>query len=134
MILNQPLSLLFIEPENFGKESRGDAQKYLWFKDLLSTSPTGTYNEKTNCFTLNAEYTGVHTCICGDKSTLFDILLPNRMVTNSLAYHYLVHHWDEVSTREYFKLEQLNAYVNMIVDKEPHYMDIFNINFALPCL
>lgn len=39
---------------------------------------------------------GVHMCSCGAVSSSYDVLLPGDYVTNTLGYHYLVHHRDEV--------------------------------------
>jgi len=111
MILTNSLSLLFIEPRNEKKLNRSNLTKYKWFKQVLNDGQCGIYNDTSNTFKHDSFYLGLHTCKCGETSASYDILLPNKMITNSLAYHYLVYHSDEVPEIELFKLTQLKEYI-----------------------
>ena len=110
MILTSPLVLLYIEPTQPKSYDRSMANQYRWFKRLIETAieerQIGTYTEPST-FNKGTKYLGVHTCVCGAMSTNYDILLPNKMVTNSLAYHYLVYHYIEISPKELEKLTYL---------------------------
>lgn len=116
MILDSPNSLLYIEPKNAKKYNKSIACKFHWFGRLLDKlideNKIGSYNENNNSFSLGIHTLGHHTCICSEYSTGFDILLPNHMATNTLAYHYMAYHSDEVPESEWLKLEQLHNYLN----------------------
>lgn len=116
MIITNSLALLYIEPKQAKKYNKSLVIQYGWLKDILIDNQiAGTYNEDSNLFVKNCSYLGVHTCSCGERSTSFDILLPNRMVTNSLAYHYVCYHSEEVPELEWFKLGQLKEYLKFQV-------------------
>lgn len=120
MILESSLSLLFIEPTQPKWLHRSNQGKYRWLKTALSEGTPGVYNSVTHAFQKKTHYMGVHTCTaldCGERSSAYDILLPNNMITNSLAYHYVVYHSDEIPSGEWLKLDQLKQYLNLkIVD------------------
>ena len=50
---------------------------------------------------------GVHQCVCGEKSSSFDVLLPNGYITNTLAEHYLLWHRDEIPLEQIKILEKV---------------------------
>lgn len=115
MILNKPMTLLFIEPQNIKKINDINIIKYKWFKDLIDRKEIiGTYDDESNTFIKDCYYVGKHKCICGELSMEYDILLPNKMITNSLAYHYLCYHSDEILEMDLFKLAQLKDYIDML--------------------
>lgn len=108
--------LLFIEPKSEKKLNRSNLHTYKWLKEALSTGVIGCFTPAHNKFSTKNTYLGVHTCSCGERSTSYDILMPNRMVSNSLAYHYVVYHTDEVPASEFAKLELLKAYLSMQIE------------------
>lgn len=116
MIIDSPNSLLYIEPKNELKLNSIIGDKYLWFLLIIDkqvkNKQIGGYDKLNDSLILNTSFRGVHNCICGKRSTNFDILLPNNMITNSLSYHYILHHTDEIPQSEWLKLEKLYNYLN----------------------
>lgn len=53
-------------------------------------------------------YKGFFTCCCGKRSDNCDIILKGGVITNSLAMHYLLHHYDEVPKTELEKISKLS--------------------------
>jgi hypothetical protein len=73
--------------------------------DIKETRGSLNYNNGDFCTGL---YTmGVHTCVCGERSKCYDVLLNERFATNSLCEHYLVWHRDEVPENEINKVKCL---------------------------
>lgn len=116
MIITTPLSLLYIEPKQIKKYNEALAEKYEWVKQALLNCMPGAYIDESNRFEKNVTYWGKHQCSCGEWSTCFDILLPNHMITNSLAYHYICYHSAEIPEIEWFKLDQLKAYLELQIN------------------
>ncbi len=113
MILTTHLSLLYIEPRNNPKLCEEIDRKFQWFKTIIEDGIKGTYIDESNMFVERSYYVGVHVCVCGAESATYDVLLPNRMITNTLAYHYLVYHTDEIPRADWDKLEQLKMYIDL---------------------
>lgn len=122
MILTDASALLYIEPTNAPIFNRSVSQKFAWFKKLLSeqtdAKQIGCY-EGGQTFTPDTMYLGHHTCSCGAVSTGYDILLPNRTATNSLAFHYITQHTDEVPAAEWQKLADLKRYTTFKILDPP---------------
>ena len=56
--------------------------------------------------TIGMRYKGWHTCVCGEKSGSWDLIIKGY-TTNSLAAHYLRWHRDEVPMSEINKLKDV---------------------------
>lgn len=108
MILDSPNILLFIEPRNSPRES--DMAEFQWFVDLFNEQAVAGVGSAYGFETseqYRVAYLGIHQCSCGEWSSSQDYRLPNNMITNSLAIHYLQYHRDEIPKSEWFKLRQL---------------------------
>lgn len=55
------------------------------------------------------EWRGVHRCKCGAHSTNVNYKLPNGMITNSLAVHYVAWHRSDVPASELNKIMALEG-------------------------
>lgn len=95
MIVTDDKHLLMIEPQN-------EATKPI--RDLLTSM---TLFVVSNAKPSNHAYKGIHRCVCGEISDNRDWILPNGMITNSLAYHYITQHRAEVPEEELDKLRKL---------------------------
>lgn len=97
MIVKENTHILFIEPT--GNKSDEPIIDDLTNK-VLDAMLKATFNP-------HRVYRGWHTCVCGEKSSNKDFILPNGQITNSLAYHYIAEHRDEVPERELRKIRKL---------------------------
>ena len=90
MIINSLNSLLYIEPKNEPKYKPVMGNKYYWvlivINEQIEKKQIGCYDKTNDSLKLGWNFRGVHVCMCGKNSTNFDILLPNNMITNSLAF------------------------------------------------
>lgn len=83
---------------------------------------TGTYNNGK--IKLGEAFLGVHTCICGEKSTSYDYLISNNYSTNSLCAHYLKWHRHEIPEGELEKVMDIST-VKIIGDRLIKLLKIF---------
>ena len=101
-------SLLYIEPQRPAKMNQVMADRYSFLKDMMNRARRGIYNKSNGSFGAGCSYNGIHFCKCGARSNNYDLLLDCGLVTNSLAYHYIEFHWDEINANERAKLETLH--------------------------
>lgn len=96
MIVKENTHILFIEPT--GKKSEepiiDDLTKKVQDVMLNATFPEYMYK-------------GFHICGCGEFSDNRDWILPNGQITNSLAYHYIAEHREDVPDYEIEKIKNL---------------------------
>lgn len=109
-------ALLYIHPSK--DKSSNVNTNYEWYGELLiqtmlDNSKSGIFNRNGD-FNVGISTMGHHTCICGEQSHSCDYLLPNNMFTNSLSYHYLQYHYDEIPEIEFEKLKLLRNNVQFI--------------------
>jgi hypothetical protein len=96
MIVTENTHILFIEPT--GKKSEP-------IKDSLTNKVSNAMLSAT--FNPYRVYKGWHTCVCGEHSDNKEWVLPNGQIINSLAYHYIAEHRDEVPEFELEKIRNL---------------------------
>lgn len=110
--------LLYIEPkadEKLKKESTNEYIKIV--EDALKDAKEGVSNysdieNKKVRFDEGYGYKGFHTTDCGKTSSNKDYLLPNGMITNSLAPFYLRWYWESIPESEIEKLKELKNFLN----------------------
>lgn len=96
MILNLEQTLLYIEP----KESPSNEPVI----DEITKKMTAAFRKYTQtgglhcdgAFTPGGAFRGWHSCCDKGSSSNCDYMLPNGMVKNSLAMHYLAYHRSEI--------------------------------------
>jgi len=132
MILTDANALLFIEPKDAPRRDLTVARTYDWFGKLvnqqIASGQTGCYDRNT--FAVGDTYLhGCYTCSCGAQSANYDILLPNHMATNSLAFHYIVQHTKEVPEEEWRKLDEVRRFheFTIIELKGQNDLDMFGL-------
>ena len=105
MIINEPKSLLFIEPENAATEEP--------VIDSYTKKMTAAYRSTVKGFLVDGEIIdaatgGVHHCICQSTSDDVNHVLPDKSAeTNSLCIHYLAFHRGDVPEEELRKVASL---------------------------
>lgn len=114
MKISNPNALLYIHPAKEGSDEPiidNLTKKILW----------ATRNQigkgvllKSGNFELDMSTKGVHHCTgCNKKCPLSqaqDILLPNKLVTNTLAVHYVAYHRDELTKEELALIEAIDVH------------------------
>jgi hypothetical protein len=86
--------LLFINPKREPRRFR----RFVYFTVKLALNMRNATNYRS--------YRGWHECSgkdCGLRSSTSDLLLPNGMITNTLALHYLEYHRSEMPWSELYK-------------------------------
>lgn len=104
--------LLYIEPKKEKKSEFPVEDDLLYaLERALEESIKGTSNygdpDCTGSFRENCAYKGFHVADDGKASSNYDLLLPNGMITNSLASYYLTWYRREVSHADILKLKRL---------------------------
>jgi len=89
--------LLYIRPTQPASKKPVEDELTAKMRALLAVAQKGT------C------WRGWHTCVCGEHSTTYDLVLPDGTITNSLAVHYLAYHRDEVPESEIDKLNRIDT-------------------------
>lgn len=104
--------LLYIEPK---KDKKSDFpvedELLIALEKAMSEAKEGTagYSDLTDTgsFVEHEGYKGIHSCDDGKSSSNHDYLLPNGLITNSLAPYYLTWYRREVSPQDIAKLKRL---------------------------
>jgi len=108
--------LLYIEPkkeEKLSEPIKDELVKIVEKAIANSKSGTANYSDLDNDggkFREGSAYKGTHSTECGERSDNEDYLLPNGMITNSLAPFYLRWYRDSIPATEMKKLEALKEY------------------------
>lgn len=70
-------------------------------------------------FSRGTQYRGVHECCDGAESANYDLYLPNGMITNTLALHYVTWFRKAIPATEMKKLEELERYYGKVNIQRP---------------
>lgn len=108
--------LLYIEPNKSQKNSQpveDDLTKTMERALACSKSGTASYSDikDKGTFREGSGYKGFHSTDCGIHSDNQDHLLPNGMITNSLAVFYVRWYRSAIPTSELQKLKQLEEFM-----------------------
>jgi hypothetical protein len=113
MKIEKDNTLLYIHPKKEGSEQPildKLTKKILWA--TRNKIGKGVLLESGE-FLANTSTKGVHHCTGCDKkcpqSAAHDIVLPNKVITNTLAVHYVACHRDELSKEELAKIESIQV-------------------------
>jgi hypothetical protein len=107
--------LLFIEPDSTEKLDNpiSDELSHI-LSEMIKMGEKGTsfYSNLNDngTFTKSSGYKGTHITNCGERSSNYDILLPNGMITNSLCVFYLEWYRNSIPKSEIKKLEKIKNY------------------------
>lgn len=116
--------LLFIEPTLEQRSGAVIEDEYtMILRMAMSEAKLGTSNysspkDEEPWFKVNSRYGGTHRNCDDTISTNYDLLLPNEMITNSLAVYYLMWYRMAIPTLDWEKIKELQRYYGRIKDDE----------------
>ena len=116
--------LLFIEPTLSQKAGAPINDEWtMIMRVAVSEAKLGTsnYTDPPNVepwFKEKDRYKGVHYCCDDIESGNYDLLLPNDMITNTLAIHYLTWYRQAVPPSDWKKLEEIQRFYGRSKDQD----------------
>lgn len=114
--------LLFIEPTNEQRSGAPIDDEYtMLLREAMSMAKMGTSNydspkDEEPWFKEKSRYSGEHRNCDDTMSTNYDLLLPNEMITNSLAVYYLMWYRMAIPASDWEKLKELQRFYGRIKD------------------